>query len=170
MTGSGLKGAGGGGGGGAPQSSSSDFSSSESGEAARGTEFLIEEEKAGAIGAGGAGAIGELIVAEAGGGLGTAAEESIDVAGTEDLGKGGVARLPVAAGDTVLTLDAIIQSLARLYPNLTGRTYQRHFPFPLPPSVSSLPPASRPKIAYSHWAEEGQERAHGRRRMQPSCP
>lgn len=165
MTGSGLKGTGGGGGGGAPQSSSSDFSSSESGEAARGTEFLIKEGTAGAIGAGGAGATGELIVAEAGGGLGAAAEESIDAAG-----KGGIARLPVGAGDIVLTLDAMVQSLARLYPSLRGRTYQRHFHFPLPPSVSSLAPVSQPKITYSHWAEEGRERAHGRRRMQPSCP
>lgn len=109
MTGSGLKGTEGGGGGGAPHSSSSDFSSSESGEAGRGTEFLITECTAGAIGPGGTGADGGLIVTGAEGGLGAAAERSLDVAGTDELGIGGIALLPVGAGDTALTLDAIIQ-------------------------------------------------------------
>lgn len=43
------------------------------------------------------------------GGLGAAAERSLDVAGTDELGIGGIALLPVGAGDTALTLDAIIQ-------------------------------------------------------------
>lgn len=113
MTGSGLKGTGGGGGGGAPQSSSSDFSSSESGEAARGgTELLITEGIAEVSGTGAAGADGGLIVAEAEGGLGAAAERSLDVTGIDGLGTGGIARLPVGAGDITLSMDAVVQDLA----------------------------------------------------------